>query len=251
MKLLYIDEGGDDGEKGSRFYVLGGLVVDVKALPQLQSDVRQLVAKTFRHWKRVHAPQMYMKQEFERDRPMPKEFEKFGVAKPELHYSPLISKKPPFDKLSDEQRKELADAVIGLVLKHGERLLGVAIDKVKHSEKYLIPKPVDLFTIEMMAERFEAYLKTVDDVGMFVYDYKDKHNNLIFRNFVDFIRTDGTAHMKLPHIVENLMFLPSELCEGLQLADFVAHSLFMKFERARDQRYLELQKRFFSLKEFP
>lgn len=251
MKFLYLDESGDDGEKGSKFYVLGGLIVDCNNLPALQKEVRDLVKSTFKHWKRIRSSNMYFKSEFEKERKLPKEFENLGLDKPELHYTALIAEDPPYDRLDGLGRKQLADSVIMLAKKFGEKIVGVALDKKRHSEKYVVPKPVDLFAIEMMAERFQAYLKIVNDVGIFVYDQKDKHNNIVFRNFVDFIRTDGTAHSKLGRIIENLMFQPSELSEGLQLADFVAHSIFMKYEQGRTQRYDELDSHIFSMKLFP
>ena len=210
MHFLYLDESGDDGENGSRFYVLAGIAIKDSFLASIQASVRALVDSTFNPWEEVHAPQMYFKSSF-KNRQLPKEVEDLVILRPELHYADLISKKRPYNTLSEQQNKQLADAVFTIISKADVKLFAIAIDKEKHFAKYSLPKPVDLFCIEMIAERFQAYLDSQSDVGVLVYDQKDKHNNVVFRNFVDTLRAGGTAMTAIPRIVENLMFLPSDL----------------------------------------
>lgn len=258
MDVLYVDESGDDGMRGSTFYVVGGVCIPEGIIPTVQKEVQQLVRKTFRYWKRVHAPQMYFKDDFKSEKKEKSEKKNLPSAvvdvlrqKPELHCSPLIANKPPYDSLDGKARKKLADSVFDIIVRHKLPLFGVAINKTKHFQKYLIPNPVDLFSIEMLVERFQDYLNTNDKRGILVYDQKDKHNNIVFRNFVDQRRRDGTAFSDLSRIIENILFLPSDLCEGLQLADFVAHSIFSHYERNLPDRLNQISKQFFSIKKFP
>ncbi len=250
MYFLYLDESGDDGESGSKFYVLAGIAIKDSLLASLQTSVRSLVDSTFNPWEEAHVPQMYFKESF-KDRKLPREVEEVVMLRPELHYTDLISDKRPYNTLSSAQKKGLADAVFSIINKADVKLFAVAIDKGRHFAKYALPKPVDLFSVEMIAERFQWYLDAQFDVGVLVYDQKDRHNNDIFRNFVDTLRSKGTAMRPIPRIVENMMFLPSNLSEALQLADFCAHAVFMKYERNKDRRFTEVRKKFFSVKVFP
>lgn len=250
MYFLYLDESGDDGETGSNFYVLAGLAIKDSLLTSLQARVRSLIDERFKPWEVAHSPDMYFKENFKRPR-LVDEPDAIVLLRPELHYADLISNKRPYNTLDDAQRKELADEVFRIIVEADAKLFAVVIDKQKHFAKYALPKPVDLFAVEMIVERFQAYLESQSDVGVLVYDQKDRHNNVIFRNFVDTLRSNGTAMTTIPRIVENLMFLPSDLSEPLQLADFCAHAVFMKHERNKANRFSEIRRKFFSVKVFP
>ena len=253
MYILYVDESGDNGAQGSKHYVLGAVCVPEEKIETLQGNLNSLVKNTFKYWKRVHVPDMYLKDEFKNERTgrHKKIMGDLPLEKPELHYKDLICGNPPYDKLEKLSRKHLADGVLGVIPELDLKLFGVVINKEKHWGKYLIPKPVELFALEMLAERFQSYLTTINGRGLIIYDHKDKENNKIFLNFVNFIRTKGTTFTDLARISENIMFTPSDLCEGLQLADFVAHTIFMSHESGRSNRLDQIKQHFFSIKCFP
>lgn len=218
MYLLYIDESGDPGfsRSGTKHYVLLGVAIADRNIRTISERLEQIITRYFK------AP------------PSPRE----------LHYRDLLRAKPPFHILSQEQRISLADDIFKAVRDEELTLFATVIDKHAHSLRYLHPKRPDLLALELVIERFEHFLKRVDDVGCVVYDSRGKVQDEQLRDFFAQLRLAGTSIQRITHIVETIFFTPSDSTRILQLADFCAYAVFSKFEHQKGNRFQQIQMKF-------
>ena len=151
---LYIDESGDLGnyfdennqviEGSSRFFTLAGIIVSSDEGVRLGEAVRFTIGKYFNNIQ------------------LPKKFR--------LHYRPLRNRRDPYDKLSDMQRKMLADDVFDMIRKSSCSLLSVTIDLKRHSTKYSIPADPQSYAMLIMQERFHDFLEENGEIGEIIYE---------------------------------------------------------------------------------
>lgn len=85
---------------------------------------------------------------------------------------------------------------------------------------------------EFMLERFQNYLRFYHTrhMGVVVIDDTSKQLNLSLAEKHSFVRRNGTSSgLHLYNIVEAPFFVPSEMSNGIQLADLCAYTLFKGF----------------------
>jgi hypothetical protein len=211
MHILYLDASGDAGQytgKNSKFYVLAGMAVKPDTWDQTKRTVEGITAKHF-------AP---------------------NSPPSELHASPIMNQKPPFNKI---QPVPLMDEVYTLITKLDFTLFAVVVDKVKHWKQYVTPFPPQDLTLDQMVSKFEWFLERTQDVGIIVYDKAgggyDSHLLLLFERF----RRGGTTFKKPDRIMDTVFFTASETAIFLQLVDFCAYAVYCSFEHptSSDPRY--------------
>ena len=177
-------------------------------------------------------------------------FDAVGEQPKELHYHDIIHKRYPYNKIDG---KKLADDVFSLINSLDVTLFAMVLDKHAHSKKYVSPLPADQYMLEAMTNRFELFLRRINDVGIMVFDKvggpSDHTLSVLFEEF----KKKGTHFQQLTKVIDTIFFTPSETSVFLQLTDFVAYAVFAKYERGQDQRYKQIELKFdkFGLREFP
>ena len=141
MYYLYIDESGDAGdylnknykviEGSSKFFTLAGVIVSDDEKDKLNNAVESIIDKYFNQTQ------------------LPEKFK--------LHYHPLRNRCRPYDKLSDEQRKQLADDVFDTIKESSCVLLSVTINLQRHCRKYGIPADPQAYAMLIMLEDFKIF----------------------------------------------------------------------------------------------
>ena len=119
LYTLYLDESGDEGKYNinqdmtkdgiSRFFTIGGIIVEDKNIPLFRKRMDELLEKYFHNIDH---------------------FNKF-----KLHYNDFLQSKHPFDKMTGLEKKAVADDIFNIVKEINCYLLSVTIDLYKHYYK--------------------------------------------------------------------------------------------------------------------
>jgi hypothetical protein len=225
LEILYLDSCGDTSapKKGSsKYYVLAGISVDPIQWHTTKQKLEDIIDATF---------------------------SQVGQPPDELHYTDIINKRHPYDKVDG---KKLADEVFGLISSLSITIFGMVLNKYKHWSKYAKPYPPDLHMLEAMTNRFEKYLARKNEIGLMVWDKTGSSDLQLLKKFEEY-KKGGTSFLKPKHIVDTLFFTPSETSIYLQLVDFVAYAIFSNYERNKQERFNQIKHLMdqYGLKVFP
>lgn len=169
----------------------------------------------------------------------------------EIHFADIIFGKNLFSSLQSIQRKQLADEVIQLVIKLKPILFATAIDKLRLKNVYQ-SNAHDARHLGFRAtiHRYSMYLNKKNCAGGVVIDEeeyrKDKELQSEIRDFRKFgvILRGWNYNPKyqdqIKRVLNTATFAPSESSPGIQLADVVARSTWMHFERGKSDRFKQL-----------
>jgi hypothetical protein len=232
MQLLYLDASGDPGwcppvgKSRTEWYILAGLSLNEEKWTVAHKSVDSL---------------------------MQKYFGSRNISCRELRYSSLISASPPYDTLTDLERKSLADETFSLIRGLSPVLFASAIDKKAHRGKYgtnaIAPK---IWALQLVAPRFDKFLARTGVKGIMIMDAEETRKDKKLRELVQEARKIGIVlqssilpdpfrtDTKLPNLVESVMFVNSEDSPLIQLVDFCAHAIWNHFERKLSNRYNEI-----------
>jgi len=170
----------------------------------------------------------------------------------ELRYSQLISGSPPYDKLSGNERKALADEAFQLILELKPVLFAAAIDKVAHKAEwgYNAIAP-NVWALQLIAPRFRKYLVRIDARGIFVMDAEERRKDAKLKELIQNARQQGIVltssynplltNTNLPRLIETVIFVNSDESPGIQLADFAGHAVWRHFERNQSDRFNQIR----------
>jgi len=232
---LYIDESGDLGDyldesyrviRGSSgFFTLAGIIVSDDEKERLDGAIRLAIDRYFSSI------------------PLPERFK--------LHYHPLRNKRDPYDKLSDTQRKTLADDVFDMIRRSDCALLSVTIDLKRHRKKYLIPADPQSYAMLIMLERFQDFLEENGGVGEAVYERFNKRA----RKRAERTMTGLREVLRFRHYRE-LSNISGHIRNGdpktqpiLQLADFFAYATRIRSttDKKSEERWQSIKGKYFRL----
>lgn len=154
MWYLYIDESGDMGDypnknvylnnKSSKYFTLGGIVVDENTKIDFETKTKALIEK---HFGAMELPRNF-----------------------KLHYHPLRQNVYPYNHLSDEDRWSIPDSIFKCIRESDCKLLAVTLDLEEHCKRYERPPHPMAYTLLVMMDRFHHLLKDVDDSGTVIYE---------------------------------------------------------------------------------
>lgn len=158
------------------------------------------------------------------------------LADAEVHSSPIrISKmrnKHKFlGRLTDDELMELVNTYYQQLLIQNCRIFTVIIDKTKLFD-YIDEEKLIRKAYEMILERIETFLTCEHPRhnGICIVDNTTKQLNRSLAMKHIYFQAKGTsAGVKLWHIIEEPLFVASELCNGVQLADLCAYNIFHVF----------------------
>lgn len=134
--------------------------------------------------------------------------------------------------LSDEGCGELMSVYYEQLADRKMAVIGVVIDKQKLPEHLREPVEIHRKAWELLCERIENLMRerhsrhkaviVADNCGA-------KANYRLAAQHARFLRTRTSAKVYFNHIIETPMFIPSELSEGIQLADMLAYNIYRAF----------------------
>ncbi len=218
MHLLYLDESGDPGFRGTRHYVLLGLAIADREVKAASAEVDKLVLR--RLGPRAEGG--------------------------ELHYRSLLRGKGLFRGMSDAARRRVADDVFRLLRRLPVTLFAAVVDTRKHQQQSLFPQRPDLWALALIVERFDAFLRRGRRSGCVVYDSRNRPQDSELRAFFDVLSRQGPRHLRPRRIVETVFFTPSHSTRLLQLADFCAYAVFSRYERpGKARRFAQIESQFY------
>lgn len=219
---MYMDESGDGGlprphgASNTRHMVYAGVVVNGAQNFELRQGTEELLSQFFG-------------EDEEPD---------------ELHYGDLINDRGVYENIRGEQKKNIADAVFEVVKDVEPTIIATVIDKRRHGNQYADPWQPKPYIFRGSIARFQYYVDNHGSVGLTICDAEESFIHTQLRKIVNDARSDGVRIVeegsKLTNIMDSVMFTPSHMSPGIQIADFVAYAIWSKFEYGNDRRYQEI-----------
>ena len=205
---IYVDESGDEGDYldsnekpiigSSRYFILAGIIVDEHTVPRFEEEYNHMLHNRFR------------------GKPLPENFK--------LHYYPLRNNKPPYDRLSVEDRQGLEKDVFDVINRLDCTLVSVIIDLDTHCRKYTEPISPRAYALYLLQERFQYFLEEYDSHGVVIYE---RFNAKMKRRTEQVIRRLRTHNfpipISLPRIDPHIQNGDPTQQPILNLADFFAY----------------------------
>lgn len=232
MKLLYLDAAGDTGlantKTQNKYYILAGLCIDSDKWFIAYNGIRNILNKYFKP---------------------------LNCFPKELKYSDIHHNKSPYNKLPKEDKTKLVDDIFDLIIRDLDPVLfAMVVDKNKLVNKYTKPEKPNILAIRYIIPRFSKYLGRVQDHGMIIHDAEERTINKELRNFIIKSREHGIVlkpanlsfyiQNKLEHIVGTIVFEESHTSPPIQLADFIARTVFLRYERNDETRFKLIEHKF-------
>src|SRR3989344_3772779 len=214
MKLMYIDESGDTiplPEKGRKFLVLLGCVVDEVNIRTIEKRFRQIKVRFFKN------PDVEIKSNFLR------------------YANPDLAQNSPLKLESREKYDELENKITAFLKSIPVVLFSVVIDKGAYWQKYSSQNPYDI-AYAFLLERFQKYLVRSGSLGICVIDPREGQGEKHFiggqlEEIHRKMRWEETdLWSRCPNIVEKLLFSQSDKTVGIQIADLFYYPIFHLFE---------------------
>lgn len=201
MHILYLDESG--ATKESRYFCVAGIAVFERESYFLTRDLDSVQQRLFPDWNQqaeFHASRLHRAAE---------------------------KLKPPFDQLTPEQREEIRDSILRIIADSHARIFAVALDK-----PYTQEDPYER-CFEEIVSRFDRMLNRLyqrDDQqrGLVVVAQSSYQNNL--ETLARRIWSGGHRWGDLRNMADVPFFAPAKNTRLLQLADFVSHAIYRRYE---------------------
>lgn len=218
MKFLYIDASGNveayQAGMNTKYYILAGVALDHRNWEFVTEDLKHVIGSYFD-----------------------------GESIPEIHSNHLMHGKKPFDKIN---HMDLANDILDFVSGSPVNLFGVVINKRTFLPGKKSPlNNVSFVALEEMVNRFHKCLEREDEMGMIISDVgPNSHVDGGVRNTFEQFRGNGTRFLTPNRIIDTIFFAPSETAIGIQLADFVAYTIRMKYEKANDSFFIKIKGKF-------
>ena len=235
MYYLYIDESGDSGdyldefnkviEGSSKFFTLAGIIVDDTLKTNLDNEINSI---SDRYFSTISLPENF-----------------------KIHYHPLRNKRPPYDKLLDSQRFQLANDMFKLIKKSNCHLLSVTINLERHCRKYGIPANPKAYAMLIILERFQDFLEENGAEGRAIYEKLNKKARKkverTIRGLKEILRF--RHYRELNNIRGHVENGDPKTSPILQLADFFAYAVWIKLTTsdASKNRWLSIKDKYYRL----
>lgn len=224
MYLLYVDESGDTGLKGSKHLILAGAALFEGKWRWIRSDLEKLLEKYF--------PSAA-------DRPR------------ELHAAEVRKGRVEYSKLTPGQRHTLLEEACKILTDLNDKeitLFAIIVDKAWWFGRNPGKSGDDLYlaAFEDLVSRFDYYLKRRHKEkqpakGLIIADPRHEAFCQALRRALLRFQASGTQWAKLENVIESVLFLESHESPGVQLADLTSYSVWRAAE-AGDPRLAKLIK---------
>jgi len=148
------------------------------------------------------------------------------------------AKSPFLASLTNDDRTAIVNLYYEQLKNHYMRVFAVVIDK-RHLYSYMDASKMHRKAWELLLEPIEQFLSEEHGKhhgAMVADDVSKQHNRRLAAKHQYFQMAGTSSGKRLRHIIELPLFVPSELSNGVQLADLVAYNVFRCF-RSEDPGY--------------
>ena len=160
------------------------------------------------------------------------------------------TRRNPLYHLSRQERKKFAIDVLSIIEKDKSILIQCVVTDKKSRfppGKWLVGPytPNDLFneTYKVLLERYEYHLApeavTTEKYGLIIEDTSGVSQDKRVREFAEKIIRSGTEFAEIKHLIETIMFVPSDASIGIQYADFCVGAVGRKYNSGDDE-YIQI-----------
>jgi len=216
MRLFFIDESGTPEMGGTKLMVLGGVIIKCEDWPILRRKIAELKA-----WFGISEVV---------------EVKWRHVRHPGGHTNPLHT-------ISDAERIRFAKDFLSVVRGTATaRVIGIVVDKVAAYTRPDITSDEIVYerAVTLAMERYQYYLRASHDYGIIIQDQRRPHQDIRLRAFYRGLLAAGTQWTRFPNIVEGVFLTPSDYSTGLQIADFVAGSIYAAHSEKPDTKFFNI-----------
>lgn len=195
----YVDGGGNVIDGRTKYFTLGGIIVDDRTKADFDSKIEELVCRLFH-----------------------------GIDLPDnfkLHYHPLRQKRPPYDQLSDKERLSIPNSIFSWIENSNCRLLSVTVNLRSHYQKYTHPIDPIAYALRVMLERFQYFLEDNDGKGTAIYEKFNAKMRKKAEADLKWLRrnTGFRFYSKLSNVEKPVVNGDPAIEPILQMADFFAY----------------------------
>jgi hypothetical protein len=222
--LLYVDESGDTGVRGSSHLILAGAALFDGKWRRVRGDLGAILEK--------HFPSAA-------DRPR------------EFHASEVRKGRGPYSRLEPAQRDGLTTDVCALVtgLKQSEVcLFAIIVDKAWWFARNPGKTGDDLYVemFENLVSRFDFFLRRLHhegrtSKGLIIADPRHEAFCRALKAAVARFHAVGTKWAALENVIETVLFIESHESPGVQLADLASYAVWRLVDKGDDSLGRSLQ----------
>jgi hypothetical protein len=169
----------------------------------------------------------------------------------ELHYGDIINGRGPYASFARDRKKRIADEVWDLIIELEPVLIGTVVRKSRLKERYGANAfPPNEYGLIATCDRFHRHLVETDCLGMILMDAENMASQAAMQRIVHTGRRLGGRifgvigapdNPRLERILNTLVFTPSHMSAGVQIADFVAYATWSHFERSKGDRFHQIE----------
>lgn len=125
-------------------------------------------------------------------------------------------------------------------------LLRPLAGRQSHPELFASSEDTYATALTFLAERFQRFLAEQGSYGLIVLDSRRSELDERMRRFFERLREQGTPYLSFERLIDCLMFAPSHLSTGLQIADLVVGATLAARRRQGDASrwFKQLEPRF-------
>jgi len=135
-------------------------------------------------------------------------------------------------RLTDDELDGLVEIFYDQLKQQYMRVFSVVIEKAKLRD-FMDSDKLTRKAYELLLERIEMYLRCIHPKhnGICIIDSTTRQLNRLLAMKHSYFQATGTSSgCKLGHIIEEPLFVESELCNGVQLSDLCAYNVFHAFK---------------------
>jgi hypothetical protein len=158
----------------------------------------------------------------------------------------------PMRQLSQESRDEIRSELYRIITNESSitSLAGVCSIRAAYKMASVTDQQgIYNLTYKVVTERFQYFLQDIKretgraEYGLVIADHRGRDDDKRLRaHHQMLVHSDATFTSKYSNLIESLLFQPSNLSVGIQLADIVAGAIWRKFERDDERWFLQMEK---------
>jgi len=232
MYTLYIDESGDPGRyldlhgtiipRSSRFFSMGGLIIEDGCKKNFHNEVDRVINKYFG---------TTVSSDFK------------------LHYTELKLGKNSFRKLYPVDRVKLADEVFEIIQNFDCKLISATIDLANHYYQYKTPINPRYYALLLILERYQYFLEDSGSNGNVYYERVEgklhKRMQRAHRNLSRWYNIPNPTN--LANVNPRINFAHATLEKILQISDFFVHATWIRSEKNDNVRWESIKENYYNL----